>query len=287
MRVAFRELTQPSPGQDWGGTYTYVWALRQAPEIGSRAFVRDQDGKLAAVVVTAFGVPEDLVGFKPAGIVRVATERELARTRQAAVSAADADGIWLDMMRTQAGLPASRSQLPRTQPNGYPPIPPAQGTTRDAAEADAYARAWWRAFKHDDAGEAAPRFRALGQHWYDVRDAILDPERAAAAAARRTKEVERQRAGAVRGRFFGDWLDDVQQLKREQRLEEAHDLLVECIAATWRADGPSPAIWPFEQAAIVLRKMKRPEDEVAVLRAYVSGSAEPSPKLVERLGKLS
>ncbi|PPF47049.1 hypothetical protein C5B85_01880 [Pseudoclavibacter sp. AY1F1] len=287
VRVAFRDLTQPSPGPDWGGTYTYVWAVRPAPEVGARAFVRDQEGKLAAVVVTAFGTPADLVGFEPAQIVRAATKRELARTSQAAAEAADSDGIWLDMMRRQAGLAAGRPQLPDTAPSGYPPIPPAEGTTRSAEQADAFGRAWWRAYKHDDAGAAAPRFRELGQHWYSVRDAIIDPAKAAADAERRAREAERQRVGLVRGRFFAEWAEEVQQLKRENRLEEAHALLVECIGATWRADGNRPAAWPFEQAAVVLRKMKRTEEEAVALRAYMSGSAEPNAKLVDRLAKLT
>lgn len=291
VRVAFRDLTQANPGPDSHGRYTYVWAVDPAPLVGSRAFVRGGDGEPAAVVVTDFGLPEDLDGYDPAQILRAATPRDIAKAERAAGQAAAESAlvatIWLDMMRAAAGLALVGGQLSRQVPSGYPSIPPAEGTTRNAEEADAYGRAWWRAYKHDGAGAAAPRFRELGQRWYDVRDAILDPAKAAADDERRAREAERQRAGLVRGRFFAEWAEDVQQLKRENRLEEAHALLVECIGATWLADGNRPAVWPFEQAAIVLRKMKRPEDEAAVLSAYVSGSAEPNAKLVERLAKLT
>lgn len=291
VRVAFRELTQPSPGQDWGGTYTYVWSIRPAPEIGSRAFVRGHDDRLAAVVVTDFGMPQDLDRLTPSKILRAATTKELAQAQQAAeqaaADAANAEHIWLDMMRRQAGLPTTVQPLPNRAPTGFPEIPPATGTARNPDRADSHGKAWWRAHKQAEHPSDSARFRELALHWFRVRDRIVDPERAAADDARTAREAERQRAGVVRGRFFAEWAEDVQQLKREQRLEEAHDLLVECIAATWRADGNRPASWPFEQAAIVLRKLKRPEDEVAVLSAYVNGSAEPSAKLVERFAKLT
>lgn len=94
--------------------------------------------------------------------------------------------------------------------------------------------------------------------------------------------------GSVRGRYYGDWVETINELKRVGRHEEVLTLLAECQDATLRADVGHPAPWYFEQAAIIYRKEKRYTDEVAMLQRYFGAVTEQTahPKMVERWNKL-
>lgn len=81
-------------------------------------------------------------------------------------------------------------------------------------------------------------------------------------------------AGFYRGRHYTAWVDEVRRLKREQQYGPAEQLLLGLIAAT-EAEAtanhwPSPAPWYTENLAIVYRKQKRYEDEVAILERYMN-----------------
>lgn len=74
--------------------------------------------------------------------------------------------------------------------------------------------------------------------------------------------------GCYNGRHFTTYVADVEALKRESRLVEAEELLLELVAATEREDeidrlGAAP--WYYEQLAIIYRKRKEPAKEVAIL----------------------
>jgi hypothetical protein len=83
---------------------------------------------------------------------------------------------------------------------------------------------------------------------------------------------EADRLEVVRGRHYSEWTDTVRQLKREGRYEEALDLLGDCMDAAERSAavrGTAPAPWYTEQAAIIHRKLKDYDGEVAVLKRYL------------------
>ena len=75
-------------------------------------------------------------------------------------------------------------------------------------------------------------------------------------------------AGYVRGRHFTEYVEAVKQLKRERRHEEAIALLLELVEATEaeaQAEGYGAAPWYYVQLAIIYRKDRRFDDEVAIL----------------------
>lgn len=79
----------------------------------------------------------------------------------------------------------------------------------------------------------------------------------------------------VRGRHYCAWVEPVKQLKRDNRLDEALDLLLEVIAVVERPEncqGREPAPWYTEQAAIVYRKQKNFAGEVDILQRWVDAA---------------
>lgn len=83
-------------------------------------------------------------------------------------------------------------------------------------------------------------------------------------------------AGLVRGAFYLEWGDHIEQMKREGYLEESLALVYEVIDAAERVDrierrGMGAGGW-YSRACIILRKLKDPESEVRlieqVLRDY-------------------
>ena len=101
------------------------------------------------------------------------------------------------------------------------------------------------------------------------------------------------RPGFVDGEHFTAYVDQVKQLKQEERHKDAIALLLKLIAATeaesresGEASGVAP--WYYEQLAIIYRKDKRIADEVAILERYERQSKAPGvgpERLAERLTK--
>ena len=101
------------------------------------------------------------------------------------------------------------------------------------------------------------------------------------------------RPGFVEGEHFTAYVDQVKQLKQEERHKDAIALLLKLIAATeaesresGEASGVAP--WYYEQLAIIYRKDKRIADEVAILERYERQSKAPGvgpERLAERLTK--
>jgi len=100
-------------------------------------------------------------------------------------------------------------------------------------------------------------------------------------------------AGTVDGDHYTDHVERVKQLKREQRYEEAIELLSKLVDATENeskeaGEGWGVAPWYYEQLAIIYRKEKRYDDEVAILERYQAQPKSPGTgpgKLAERLEK--
>ncbi|WP_257311272.1 hypothetical protein [Geothrix fuzhouensis] len=98
-------------------------------------------------------------------------------------------------------------------------------------------------------------------------------------------------AGSTDGVHYTDTVETIKQLKRESRNEEAIVLLIQSIEATEResrfaGEGWGVAPWYYEQLAIIYRKDKRYEDEVAILERYEAQPKAPGSgpaKLKERL----
>lgn len=100
-------------------------------------------------------------------------------------------------------------------------------------------------------------------------------------------------AGSSDGKHFTDYVDDIKELKRQQRYEEAIDLLKQCVELTESqvnvvGEGWGVAPWYYEQLAIIYRKQKQYHQEVEILERYASQPKAPGvgpKKLAERLVK--
>lgn len=108
-------------------------------------------------------------------------------------------------------------------------------------------------------------------------------------------EAQFIRNGMYNGIHYLETVEPIQQLKREGRLEEALQLCLIVVAGAEKESVETsrpPAPWYTEQAAIVLRKLKRPEEERAILLRYLQHCppdyAEQNPRdtIVERLRKM-
>ena len=76
-------------------------------------------------------------------------------------------------------------------------------------------------------------------------------------------------AGLVRGAYYLEWADHIEQMKRDGHLEEALALVYEVIDAAERVDriekrGIGAAGW-YKRACIILRKLKDPESEIRLI----------------------
>ncbi|WP_439360533.1 exonuclease domain-containing protein [Bradyrhizobium sp. DASA03007] len=106
---------------------------------------------------------------------------------------------------------------------------------------------------------------------------------AVSAKMGRPYELEASRITAV--------VENVQALKREGNLEEAIQVLLPQLDL-WEKDAQAGlggvAPWYYEQAAIIYRKLKRFDDEIAVLERFASQPHAPGaspPELLQRLEK--
>ncbi len=86
-----------------------------------------------------------------------------------------------------------------------------------------------------------------------------------------------KQAGHYRGRHFTEWVERVKQLKREGALEEAEALLWGLVTAAeeesrsegWLALAP----WYYSQLAIIYRKQKLYDKEIAILQRYLDAES--------------
>lgn len=105
------------------------------------------------------------------------------------------------------------------------------------------------------------------------------------------ERAEQFRAGMVDGTHYLQAVEPIKTLKREGRLEEALALCYTAIQGAENAarrEKHSPAPFYTEQAAIVLRKLGRRDEEIEVLQRYVDAcpTTYKQNSLKERLDKL-
>jgi hypothetical protein len=88
---------------------------------------------------------------------------------------------------------------------------------------------------------------------------------------------------------FTEHVDEVRELRRQDRDEEAERLLlrlVEAVEAEAAAEGWGVAPWYYEQLAIIYRKRKDLDAEVSILERFARQRHAPGaspPKLLARL----
>jgi len=129
---------------------------------------------------------------------------------------------------------------------------------------------------------------------------LADPE--SCAAELRGKDWEgddlgeghkpaRSGLGYVRGRHFTSFVDDVKELRRAGREEEAERLLLELVEATEaenEVEGLGVAPWYYEQLAISYRKRGDLRSEIQILERFAGQKHAPGvmpPTLLDRLEK--
>ncbi|QNE35372.1 HIRAN domain-containing protein [Leifsonia shinshuensis] len=111
---------------------------------------------------------------------------------------------------------------------------------------------------------------------------------AAAVAGGGARAAQFQNA-SVNGIHYLQTVEPIKQLKREGRLEEALQLCYLAIEGAERdRNGREPAPWYTEQAAIILRKLGRRDEEIAVLKRWLAACSPDrrAGTVSERLAKL-
>jgi hypothetical protein len=90
-----------------------------------------------------------------------------------------------------------------------------------------------------------------------------------------TKITFKNKAGFINGKHYTEYVDDIKELKRQNKLIEAENILleiIEALKAEAKAEGPHwfLAPWYFEQLAIIYRKQKSIEKERYILEQYLN-----------------
>lgn len=90
-----------------------------------------------------------------------------------------------------------------------------------------------------------------------------------------TKITFKNKAGYINGKHYTEYVDDIKELKRQSKLQEAENILlkiIEALKAEAKAEGPHwfLAPWYFEQLAIIYRKQKSIEKERNILEQYLN-----------------
>lgn len=98
--------------------------------------------------------------------------------------------------------------------------------------------------------------------------------------------------GFVDGRHYTEYVDEVRRLKRAGDLDGAETLLLRLVDATEaeaKAERWGVAPWYYEQLAVVYRKKKLVDSEIAILERYERQSKAPGvgrSALADRLKRL-
>lgn len=97
------------------------------------------------------------------------------------------------------------------------------------------------------------------------------------------------KAGLVDGKHYTGYVDAVNELKRQGRLDTAEALLLQLITAVEaeaRAEDWVVAPWYYEQLAIIYRKQKDETKELAILKRFSDQKHQEGHPLLDRLRKL-
>jgi len=93
-----------------------------------------------------------------------------------------------------------------------------------------------------------------------------------------TKITFKNKAGYIDGKHYTEYVDDIKEFKRQNKLQDAENILLKIIKALKaeakaeaKAEGPHwfLAPWYFKQLAIIYRKQKRIEKERYILEQYL------------------
>jgi hypothetical protein len=111
-----------------------------------------------------------------------------------------------------------------------------------------------------------------------------------ASAGTSSVAIVPDRLGLVHGRHYTEYVEQVKQLKREVRYNEAERLLLELVDATEaenRVERRGVAPWYYEQLAIIYRKLGERRKEVEILERYAGQQHGRGavPELLHRLEK--
>jgi hypothetical protein len=151
-----------------------------------------------------------------------------------------------------------------------------------------------RAFAWLGAGEPAWQYDATKPAPVTTAEKKEEQARSAAhlreqrlAAGGETTQTERN--ALVRGKHYTEWPEGIRELKRAGQHDQALVLLYELIDAAERdarrQGHRAPAPWYTEQAAIIHRKLKEYEREIAVLERYRATHPQAADAFTERLAK--
>lgn len=165
VRITFRDITEPPPRRHGGG-YIYVWSLGGDPEVGQHVVVPGMDGLSWAVVIGVNdATQQETSNFELKSVIRKATPEEVAKGQARHDHELNA---WLDMMRRAANL-ATTGRIRHKVPDGFPEVPPAEGTAPPHV-AERHGAVWWRAYKNAREDDESKKFKSLGHRWYAIRD---------------------------------------------------------------------------------------------------------------------
>lgn len=125
----------------------------------------------------------------------------------------------------------------------------------------------------------------------EVCEMHLGISQGSSATGARRPAVTKSEAGALRGKHFTAYVDEVKTLRRHGHDDSAEELLLELLRvieaeASEQAWGVAP--WYYEQLAIIYRKRRDAPAEVAILERYASAPHAPGAgpeRLRERLEK--
>lgn len=109
-----------------------------------------------------------------------------------------------------------------------------------------------------------------------------------------TNDSARKAAGAVKGKHFTEYVEEVKALKRAGNSDAAIRMLLRLVDAVEAESEVAGRDWPiapwyYEQIALIYRKDKQFQNEVAILQRYVmqheKKTDRPIAALVMRLEK--
>lgn len=130
VTVAFRNLANPTPLEDFDPEYgyAYVWPFKRHPQVGDWAWAEGYDGP-ATVVVGMLGATPAAAGRELKPLLREVTTDEVLIARS---GRADANGVWANR---------AKSALRGMSVEDFPPRAPS-GVPGEVEKADEYGRQW-------------------------------------------------------------------------------------------------------------------------------------------------
>lgn len=99
----------------------------------------------------------------------------------------------------------------------------------------------------------------------------------------------KDKPGFYKGKHFTEYVEEVKSLVRENKLDDAENLLLALVSATESESKFGVAPWYYEKLAIIYRKKKDLNAEIGILERYFAVqtvSVTSSSKLLARLEKL-